>query len=449
MKTLVLTCSFFILLLTSFNCKSPTAPGGKGISISVADVSCTEVWLNLSANNVTLPANIIIKKNGNNFLNLNLTTKDTTLYDSTLLPSQTYTYQAQYNKGFAFERSEVVTAKTLDTTSSNFSWQLFTLGNYLTGNSSILYDVAIINDTSAWAVGEIYTDDSTGMYNAVHWNGKKWQTNKITVNFRGNNIIPILDGIYALSENQIWLVGGLAIYGDGKVWTPFDVRKISGFDSLSFTKCWGQFPNNMYFIGRNGSVAHYLNNNWQRIESGTGYNLYDIYSNDGKTIYAGGGDYRNYSGVLLEGQNGNWQILNEGKDVNANQIFHPYFVGVAATVWVSSKNIIYFGAHFLYRNAFGKLDYVRTLPGNYLGGNNYAQNWGLINKLRGNSDNDMIMVGERNTIMHFNGLRWSQLGMPYSPNSNYDWLSVDMKGDMIIAAGFYNMNATIMVLKRK
>ncbi len=94
MKAVVLVCSIIILLLTSFNCKSPTTPGGKGISIFVADVGCTEVWLNLCANNVILPANIIIKKNGNKFINLNLTTKDTTLYDSTLLPSQTYMLQS-------------------------------------------------------------------------------------------------------------------------------------------------------------------------------------------------------------------------------------------------------------------------------------------------------------------------------------------------------------------
>ncbi|MBI3006249.1 MAG: hypothetical protein HYY49_12660, partial [Ignavibacteriales bacterium] len=40
-----------------------------------------------------------------------------------------------------------------DTTSHNFTWTIDTVGD---GNSSVLYDVAIINDTLAYAVGEIY-----------------------------------------------------------------------------------------------------------------------------------------------------------------------------------------------------------------------------------------------------------------------------------------------------
>ena len=46
-----------------------------------------------------------------------------------------------------------------DTTSHNYAWQTFILGD---GNSSVLYDAAIINDTLIYAVGEIYLKDSTG-----------------------------------------------------------------------------------------------------------------------------------------------------------------------------------------------------------------------------------------------------------------------------------------------
>ncbi len=46
-----------------------------------------------------------------------------------------------------------------DTTSHNYAWQTFILGD---GNSSVLYDAAIIYDTLIYAVGEIYLKDSTG-----------------------------------------------------------------------------------------------------------------------------------------------------------------------------------------------------------------------------------------------------------------------------------------------
>ena len=42
---------------------------------------------------------------------------------------------------------------TLDTTSHDFSWKTFTFGG---GGGSVLNDVAIVNDTLAYAVGEIY-----------------------------------------------------------------------------------------------------------------------------------------------------------------------------------------------------------------------------------------------------------------------------------------------------
>jgi hypothetical protein len=59
------------------------------------------------------------------------------------------------------------------------------------------------------------------------------------------------------------------------------------------------------------------------------------------------------------------------------------------------------------------------------------------------------MVGEGNTIRHFNGVTWQQLGMSYNYNSEYTWTSVNMKNNLIVAAGYTNSKAVIMVLKRQ
>ena len=128
-----------------------------------------------------------------------------------------------------------------DTTSHNFTFQTFTFGG---GGGSQLYDVAIINDTLAYAVGSIYLNDSTGQYdplpyNLAVWDGTKWDLKKVTVNFRGNTITPPLYGIFAFSSNQIWLVGDIAIYGDGTNWSTYDIRLLTGYDLLDVTKCWG------------------------------------------------------------------------------------------------------------------------------------------------------------------------------------------------------------------
>ncbi len=79
-----------------------------------------------------------------------------------------------------------------DTTSHSFTWQTFEFGDDGASPSS-LKDVAIINDSDIWAVGSVYLNDSTGQpdynaYNAIHWDGNKWELKRITVNFRGNQI---------------------------------------------------------------------------------------------------------------------------------------------------------------------------------------------------------------------------------------------------------------------
>lgn len=86
---------------------------------------------------------------------------DTVIMDEGLLPSQTYTYRAKVQSPalpiwLGGNLTSQVQVRTMDTTSHDFTWQIYTLGDG-TG-SSCLYDVAIINDTLAYAVGEIYQD---------------------------------------------------------------------------------------------------------------------------------------------------------------------------------------------------------------------------------------------------------------------------------------------------
>jgi hypothetical protein len=67
-----------------------------------------------------------------------------------------------------------------DTTSHNWSFSFDTLG----ATASVLSDVAIVNDSLAYAVGEMYLRDSSGQidpqpYNMARWNGRGWQLMRI------------------------------------------------------------------------------------------------------------------------------------------------------------------------------------------------------------------------------------------------------------------------------
>ena len=172
-----------------------------------------------------------------------------------------------------------------DTTSHNFSWTIDTIGIY----GSYLKDVAIISGNDIWAVGEIHTDetdrwneDSTEWippFNSVHWDGQTWIPTRIETNYNGRITYPPLEGVFAFSENDIWASSGIPRHWDGKKWTLYhlwDMGILNQSDG-GVHKIWGHSSNNLYFVGRKGTIVHYDGQSWQRLESGTDLHIGDIW----------------------------------------------------------------------------------------------------------------------------------------------------------------------------
>ena len=187
---------YFLLLLASYfiitnSCNTteppiitPPPPDLRKITLTFEDASCTEVWLKIKADSLTFPAELTLKQyipTGDSLSQIFvLNTQDSVLYIDSLLPNQTYNYQAVLSTDTTI-KSEKVTAQTLEPTSHNFTWQTWEFGQ---NSNSVLYDVAIIDENNIWAVGEIYMNDSLGnpdpnAYNAVHWDGNNWELKRI------------------------------------------------------------------------------------------------------------------------------------------------------------------------------------------------------------------------------------------------------------------------------
>ena len=215
------------------------------------------------------------------------------------------------------------------------------------------------------------------------------------------------------------------------------------------TKIWGLHSNNLYSVGTKGTIANYDGTTWKKLESGTNENLYSISGNENSTIYCAGGKVAQLTGVLVKGNNQGVKIEKEGISLNSEaDLFNPYFAGTVTSVWVSQQNGVYFGGHFLYRFKHEKWELVRGLEGNYFKGNSSAQHWGFILDIEGTNENDIFMVGERNTLRHFNGSTWKQLGIPYSASSDIAWRNVSIKDNIVVTVGSKANKASIMVLKR-
>ena len=449
----------FPFLVASLSCDStepppivpPPSPDLRKITLSVEDVSCIEVWLNIKADSITFPSEIILLKDTVE-QTISLGCSDTTLYIDSLLPNKPYTYKAILTADTTI-KSEPVTAQTLDTTSHNFTWQSWEFGEH---SSSVLYDVAIIDENNIWAVGEIYMNDSLGQpdpfpYNLVHWNGSQWELLKVsyhdfgtTQKFPGKlKTIQLfgIDSIYVCSSANL-------LKWDGKEW-----KELAFFmTSIPFTgqvnKMWGTDEENIYCVGNAGAIFHYSgpSGGWQKIESGTDLDLIDIYGDDEGNIYAAGLDVSLVKGVVVKSnQSGLWCVMIVGEIIDDTELFEKLF-GRLGTLWVDELGTLYAGADFLYYYKNKEWDYVRSLPENYIGSDPYYI--GYLYSIRGNRSNDILICGDRNTLRHFNGVNWFEIGIPYNPYRSIFWRSVGIKDNLAVAVGDEGIKAEIIILKR-
>jgi len=450
MKKYILSFVFVSFVLFNLGCKkSPTEIDKPPIIItppslelSVDGVSCTEAWIKVKKLNDTTFLPISVKINEKEFFRGLLAATDTVLFVDSLAPNTTYTV-----KGIildTLQTTKELKVTTLPTTSHNFTWQTFEFGDY---NPSALMDVTIIDENNIWAVGKIYLNDSLGNpdpnnYNAVHWDGQKWEPIKIA-GYGG----WVCRTVLAFSENDIWFEG--TIKWDGKNYTVHN----NGFpllpngDGWLINKMWGTSSNDLYALGNGGNIAYYNGKSWQKIESGTDFSLSDIYGNASGEVYSAGSKFAEAKGIVLRrNKSGQFQTMVDGGIVSPTELFHPKLYGRVNTLWVDENNILYTAGDFLYQYKNGIWSFVSSLPENHLGADqSYI---GYIYHMRGNASNDILMCGDKNTLRHFNGESWEQLGIPFTPTRHIFWRSVAIKGNIAVAVGDEGDKAKIIVLKR-
>ncbi|RMG01492.1 MAG: glucosyl transferase [Acidobacteria bacterium] len=439
----------FIFFFTTLTCKrSPIEPNGSEMLwLEFEDASCTEAWFNLRLNNLPKPVRVDVYRE--NYLTKSFTisaTNDTLFYIENLLPKQKYDVYVKVRGSDGKEyKSAKVNFETMDTTSHEFSWQIFEFGEK--GNS-VLYDVAIIDENNIWAVGEIYTKDtytydSLGNwiqpYNAVHWDGTKWELKRIyfpTV-CGGTSISSYpAKAIFAFNDRQIWISSSgdkIAILKDGiqvsKFCLPSNV-------SMSINKLWGSSSNDLYAVGNKGNIAHWDGRKWTKIESGTTLFLSDIWGVSSHELYATGNSRAFVRGVVLKGNGQTWQTMIVSESDDTTGLFRTRLYGAMEGLWVDERGTLYTVGNFMFQHKHGRWDFMHSLPGNYFGGNPNYLHRGYLHDVHGNSSNDMFICGQINTLRHFNGVSWAEVGIPYYPlKYGLFWYRVAVKGNTAVAVG--------------
>ena len=417
---------FFLLLLCTASCNTVDPPPDKTVlTLTLEDVSCTEAWITLTTANLQLPISLNLLKDNTITKTINLQTADTLLYIDSLLPNQTYKFYSVIQP--INHSSNEISVTTMDTTSHDFTWQTWTFGG--TAGSSTLYDVAIVNESCIWAVGEIYIADTSAngytMYNAVHWDGNEWTLKRITVDFRGFQITPPLEGAFAFSSTDVWFVGSLPIHGDGENWVMYDLRTTVD-PNISLSKAWGTSSSDIYFIGNLGSIAYYNGQSFSKIESGTNTIINDVWgiNNDNNETIA----YAPVSSFFTPGDKKILRIKNNLVDSvswNMNRLLY--------SAWTNKGRYLYVCGSGAFENKSGSWKEI-ALPQI------------SMNRIRGNAINDIFIAGDFGFVTHFNGLSWTNYANLYDSNTAYYSLSI--YGNNVLIVGWSNGKGIITVGRR-
>ncbi|HCV43413.1 MAG TPA: glucosyl transferase [Bacteroidetes bacterium] len=377
-----------------------------------------------------------LTRDGQPLLTLAQAPLDTVVLDDSLAVKRTYTYKAYRLSGTALTDSTApLQATTLDTSSHAFLWQIDSLGD---GNSSVLYDVAIVNDTLTYAVGEMYLRDSTGQldpqaYNMARWNGQRWQLIRIqfyTICGQSSRTPYPASSIFAFGANDVWVTsrGGQIARWDGTTQTA----TICNPDPFVINKIWGENPNSIWAVGYGGRIGHYTNSTWQRIESGTTLPMNDIWG-------------------ARNPISGETEVLAVGSYVNQNQgkillrIQNSAVTPLADSGLPSNLSGLWFMPGRRYYVVGGGIYQKTTLEGSsaWVG---YAP--GIVtsyytNSIRGQGINDVVAVGAFGEVVHWSGLTWrNYIGTTGLGNGSY--YAVQVRGSLVIAVGLVGNRAVVL-----
>ncbi len=422
-----------LLTFLCFCCKDeggmPPPPYKRTIEISLEDYGTSDAWLRVRFTDAP-PYSFRLIRDGENVLTVVASPNDTLIADEQLLPNRSYVYKAYRISGTnVIDSSQAVQVTTLDTTSSAWQWALDTLGVM----NSYLLDCAIIAPDNIWVVGELYRNDS--LFSLSVWNGTTWTLRRVPVPLcpSGIGYFP-LRAIYAFDANDIWMTGG----GEMIRWDGQTFRGDCSVNSLlqgGLNRIWGS-GSSIYAVGGSGTVVYSPDHGttWQRQESGTTLALTDMFGATVNDMYAVGLHYGQSRGVVLKKAGPTWETMIEGEILtDTSQLFRTKLYGITEGVWVDERGIVYTVGNLMYQFKHGKWGYVTSLPENFIGGSNFVR--GYLHDVQGNASNDMFIVGERNTIRHYNGNRWQQVGLPYSYTSPILWYRVAVEGNTAVAVG--------------
>ncbi len=323
----------------------------------------------------------------------------------------------------------------VDTTSHDFVWERLMLGD---GGSSILYDVAIISDTLAYAVGEVYLRDNFGdldpdAFNLVRWDGITWTPMRIQFysicGQPSRSSFPAA-AVFAFGATDIWI----AMNGD-QIARWDGVRQTSTMClpvSFSVARLWGESPTSVYAVGDAGNILHFDGSTWQELSSGSLLDFKDIYgARDARTgsteiLAVAGNPYVSLARTIVRINGTTVTAVSDSGIDNALK-----------GVWFLPGDDYYVVGGGVYEK--DSIEMVRWIQ-------RYVSTK-FTGCIRGAARNDVFIAGDFGEVLHYSGRTWKSY-LPQTAISTGLYYSIAARGDMVIAVGVDGARGVILMGRR-
>lgn len=411
------------------SCKEPESTGPENrtdsLTLKVKETDLTSATLSLHTAGISYPASLTLTRNSQPVQTLTLQKADTALIDTALTPSTTYTWQAIWKKTeTTFLKGESVTGKTMDSTSHNFIWKLDTLGSA----GSNLLDVAIVNDTCVWVVGDITTSpyDLGGGYNAALWNGKIWKKFGFSMPlWTPGERVQVVRCIWYDGEN-LWVFSETSSYAkiktDGTVLLTGKTLEIKGIPQ----KVWGSSPTNFFVAGSKGAIGHFNGTDFEAKTTGTQVDFLDIWGTPSGEVWACGFNNQSGKGVVVRKVGVQFEVVFETGKPSVYDGYDP----VCSAIWSPDNSSFWVnsGAR-IYIQPTKDISNVKVFPRNApIGFFHY-----LIRGMRGTGINDVFFAGWEDPLWHYNGSTFKSY--PETWGSTFRYNSIAVSNHQVFAVG--------------
>lgn len=424
--------------------KPPPGPDPAKTSIVLTHEfsNCTTNILRVEIKAEKHPQAFTLTRDGVEFFQGRLFGSDTTLHDTGLRPSASYSYRAlRIDSSLHNDTSATIVCRTMDTTSGSFTWRVLYIGDGM----SELYDVFAVSDTDVYAVGSFYFKDSTGqlnldkIFNAFHWNGKVITPMQVPVEIcpSGNFSYPTLETVFAFNHGEILFGMGLIIrYDLRRFITDCSVWGKTGGNSEGI---WGQLSTKVYIIcGSPGHISIRDNDTYRKMDIPTNLDLTDIFGNS-VDIWCVGGRPNKKESVALYHRVDRWESVDS----------LALWGRACCSVWCDEKPYDKYGFLVL----AGRGVYYRDLEWQEVPFSvaNGGQATGKLyfNRVRGTARNNVFAAGDFGITAHYNGVRWRTFPeiLRY-PNSRFI-TSVSVSENHVFAVGMEDTRGVFIIGTRQ